>query len=132
MKTAYIMRGVPGSGKSTIAKKLAGEKGVVHSTDSYFYIDGAYRHDASKLREYHKLNLGAFCASLKADIPIVICDNTNVKYWNFTQYVKAAHEAGYIVAYVTLPHPSPEVAAQRTIHNVPPDVIREMIRGWEN
>ena len=35
-RTLILMRGVPGSGKSTKAKLLAGNKGVVYSTDDFF------------------------------------------------------------------------------------------------
>ena len=38
IKYAYIMRGIPGSGKSTAAKKIAGEEGKIHSTDTYFMV----------------------------------------------------------------------------------------------
>jgi adenylate kinase family enzyme len=50
------MRGIPGSGKSTTAKKLAGETGKIHSTDNYFMVDGEYKFDPSKIREYHEAN----------------------------------------------------------------------------
>ena len=32
-KFAFIVRGVPGSGKSTTAQYLAGEEGIVHAVD---------------------------------------------------------------------------------------------------
>lgn len=34
MANLYIMSGVPGSGKSTFARQLAGETGIVLSTDN--------------------------------------------------------------------------------------------------
>jgi len=34
-KFCYIMRGIPGSGKSTVAKQLAGENGVVLNLDQH-------------------------------------------------------------------------------------------------
>ena len=40
MKTLYIVRGVPGSGKSTFAKTLGGTH---FETDNYFMIDGEYK-----------------------------------------------------------------------------------------
>lgn len=39
------MRGVPGSGKSTKAKKLAGSNGVIYSTDDFFMKNGEYIYD---------------------------------------------------------------------------------------
>ena len=132
MKVAYIMRGVPGSGKSTIAKQLAGDNGSVHSTDDFFYVDGEYRFNPECLREYHDLNFEAFRNNLNNGVPVIILDNTNTRRWHFERYVEAAESTGYLVALVVLPHPAPEVAAQRTIHKVPAHAIQRMIEGWEN
>jgi adenylate kinase family enzyme len=51
------MRGVPGSGKSTKAKKLAGTSGVVYSTDDFFMKNGEYVYDVKMIVEYHEKNL---------------------------------------------------------------------------
>lgn len=131
-KDAIIMRGGPGTGKSTRAKDLAGEEGVIHSTDNYFYQDGVYAFDPSHLREYHERNFAAFCESLEQGVPTVICDNTNVQHWQFDRYVDAAKKAGYSVEIVTMPHLDPEVAAKRTIHGVPVDTIRKMMGQWQD
>lgn len=133
MKIAYIMRGVPGSGKSTLARSLIkGSYGVIHSTDDFFVLNGEYRFNQNKLREYHDRNYEAFYRSVNDGIPVVICDNTNAQRWHFERYVKAAYRAEYIVAFVVMPHPKAEVAAQRTIHKVPANVIQRMIDRWEN
>ena len=58
------MRGIPGSGKSTTAKKIAGETGKIHSTDNYFMVDGEYRFDPKKLKENHEANYNAFCEDI--------------------------------------------------------------------
>ncbi len=68
MKIVYILRGVPGSGKSTRAALFAGTSGIIHSTDSYFYKNGEYLYDPSKLGEYHDKNYEAFCISLSKGI----------------------------------------------------------------
>lgn len=57
MRIAYIMRGIPGSGKSTIAKIIAGDTGKIHSTDDFFYNPyGEYCFDPKLLKEYHEKN----------------------------------------------------------------------------
>ena len=51
MKTLIILRGCPGSGKSTFAKTLGGAH---FETDMYFVSDdGTYNFDPSKLRDAH-------------------------------------------------------------------------------
>jgi NEDD4-binding protein 2 len=51
------MRGVPGSGKSTKAKKLAGTDGLIYSTDDFFMKNGEYVYDVKSIGEYHDRNL---------------------------------------------------------------------------
>lgn len=131
MKIAYVMRGVPGSGKSALAKTLAGDNGAIHSTDDFFYVDGEYRFDGERLRSYHERNFEAFCNSLRNGVQVVVLDNTNTRHWHFERYVVAAQQAGYRVAFVVMPHPTPEVAAQRTLHKVPVQAIAKMIEKWE-
>ncbi len=126
------MRGVPGSGKSTVAKMLANGIGKIHSTDDFFVVDGKYHFDPERLQENHDRNFEAFCRSINEDVPIIICDNTNVKRQYFEPYINVAIQAGYFVAFVLMPHPDPEVAVQRTIHKVPITTIQQMIAEWEN
>ena len=132
MKKACIMRGIPGSGKSTMAKELAGSNGVIHCTDDYFMVDGVYRFDFKKIKEYQDKNFEAFCRSLADGIETVICDKTNVQLWQYRDYIKTAEVAGYDVRIISMPHPDPEVAAARNKHGVPLEVIKRMIDQWES
>jgi predicted kinase len=126
------MRGITGSGKSTLAKELAGEFGVIHSTDKFFYhADGTYHFDFEELENNHNRNFEDFCLSLREGVPVVICDNTNSQKWEFARYVEAAEAAGYRVAIVILPHPDPQVAADRSTKKTPTNVIAKMIYNWE-
>ena len=50
-KNLYLLRGIPGAGKSTLAKQL----GDSHfETDGFFMVDGEYKFDPTKLREAHQ------------------------------------------------------------------------------
>ena len=46
MKAIYLLRGLPGAGKSTVAKRLGGEH---YEADMYFMQDGEYKFDGAKL-----------------------------------------------------------------------------------
>lgn len=132
IKRVYILRGIPGSGKSSLAAHLAGEAGIVHSTDHYFYVDGKYCFDSSLLPRNHEKNFMAFCESLRKGVSVIVCDNTNIKRSHFTRYVVAAEAAGYQVDIVAIPHPDPEIAAARNKHGAPIERIRQMIADWED
>ena len=132
VRKVYIMRGVSGSGKSTKARELAGETGKIHSTDDYFMKDGVYNFDPRLLGRNHMRNFSAFQNSLNQGIPIVICDNTNSRHWEYEKYVEAARNHGYEVEIVQMPHPDPVVAAKRNAHGVPETTIRRLLVRWED
>ena len=50
-KILYIVRGIPGSGKSTFAKTLGGTH---FETDNFFMVDGEYKFDVTKLKVAHE------------------------------------------------------------------------------
>ncbi len=137
MRYAFIMRGIPGSGKSTVAKRIAeffkndGDRAVIHSTDDLCMVDGEYQFDPELAGARHAQNLENFTDSLERGIPCVIVDNTNVSQAQYAPYWKAAKDAGYRPVFVELPHPPPLVAANRNSHGVPIEVINKMILCWE-
>ena len=130
-KKCFVMRGIPGSGKSTRASQLAGTTGKIHSTDSFFMKNGKYVFDVSKLHRNHQLNFQAFMVDIALGISPVVVDNTNSQKWEYQKYVIAAEEAGYEVEIVNVPHIDPALAAQRNTHGVSEDIIRKMLARWE-
>ena len=141
MKKAIILRGLPGSGKSTIAAILAmgaaaSEKNPhssseVHSTDDYFYEGDKYRFDPSKLGEYHSANLGAFIYSCKKGVPMVILDNTCTQHWEYEKYVEAAESHGYQVHIIAVGDFDVDKCFERNTHGVPKESIQKMKERWE-
>lgn len=58
----YIVRGLPGSGKSTFAKTLAKSLNIPFwEADQFFYKDGQYNFDPTKLGEAHAQCFENFC-----------------------------------------------------------------------
>ena len=59
MKNLILIRGLPGSGKTTLAKNMisahGGEATFHFEADQYFYNDGVYEFNSSKLKEAHGL-----------------------------------------------------------------------------
>jgi len=135
MKDAYILRGISGSGKSTLANILAVERGIVHSTDSYFMVDGVYRFDPSKLAYNHSANQAAFRDSCKAGFNIVVCDNTNMKHWEMGNYIGFAKDFGYNVHIILVGNPFSDQhqfdCAARNKHGLTLDIIKKMAAKFE-
>ncbi len=136
-----VMRGIPGAGKSTKAKQLAGVNGVIHSTDDVIEAQGDYHEffekmfaskDFSPLSKAHSTNLKNLIKSIKAGVSPVVLDNTNIKLNEPKAAVKAALELGLddknikIVDIGTGGLSAEELAARNT-HGVPLEKIRSMI-----
>ena len=147
MNIAIIMHGISGSGKSTTARDLAnnykrsyktnpqsrydeGFSSIIHSTDSYFMVDGKYLFDRDKLREFHVKNFYSFSNSLKRKVNVIIVDNTNLVPDHWIPYVDIACACGYDIEHVWIPLISAEVAFERNLHNVPLAVIESQIENY--
>jgi signal recognition particle GTPase len=137
----YIMRGLPGAGKSTRAAAITaaaaarGAACAVHSTDSFFVDarDGVYRFDVTQLSANHDANHAAFVGSLNARVPVVIVDNTNIEPWHFERYVIDAWAAGYAVREELVGEfneAAVSVYAARNVHGVPHDKLLVMLDAW--
>lgn len=127
-KLAIIMRGLPGSGKSTIAEHLAqsSKSSALHSTDSYFYKKNKYCFDYSKLGENHVKNLKAFETSCKRGKALVICDNTNILHKYYQPYFKIAKKYHYNCSIIVVDEFRPMVCYKRQNHGVPYSTIKRM------
>lgn len=101
-KIMYIMRSLPAAGKSTLAKKLAGENGVIFSTDEFFYDEkGTYNFDVNKLHRHHEANLKRAKEAVDNGVSPIVIDNTNISIRDFYKYAQYAHQHGYNVEYAT-------------------------------
>src|SRR5579859_3354439 len=98
MLTVKIMQGIPGSGKSTYARKTW-PGALILSSDDYFMKDGKYVFDPSKLGEYHGRILKNFSQELmyctryicEGDKDkIIVIDNTNTKATEIAPYYQLA------------------------------------------
>jgi NEDD4-binding protein 2 len=92
----YIMRGLPGSGKSYDAKKLAPEA-QIFSTDKFFMKDGVYVHDPEKLNHYHNLCKGAVRQAMRRRLTPLVVDNTNVRVAEFFPFLEMCLQYDYRV-----------------------------------
>lgn len=144
-QTLIVMRGIPGSGKSTRAKTLVGETGAIHSTDDVIESLGDYAEHFRKMEEakdwsahgkMHGINLSNAIKSMTDGVSPVIIDNTNVRMGEARKYVMAALEMGFDEANILFEEvgtggATAEELCARNAHGVPLEVIESMIKTLE-
>ncbi|XP_040282077.1 NEDD4-binding protein 2-like 1 isoform X1 [Bufo bufo] len=134
----YLLRGLPGSGKSSLARKLKRDfpSAVVFSTDDYFLMeDGTYIYDPDLLQDAHKWNQKrARKAMTRGRTPIII-DNTNIVAWHMKPYAAMALENGYGVIFLE-PNThwkfNVRELARRNSHGVPREKIQHMKDAYQH
>jgi len=134
MNIAIIMRGIPGSGKSTFVDIIKGliPESAVHAVDDLHEEDGEFRWDESCADAKYLLNYANFIKSCSDQNPVVICDCINVDRKSVDQYVAAAKNFGYMVYVVTPDMPTPLESSLRNKHQVSLVQIKDMINRWES
>ncbi|MBW8190207.1 ATP-binding protein [Neiella marina] len=141
-RLAIIMRGLPGSGKSRLAKQMWQQHAsqyprdqIICSTDDYFQHGMRYVFQAELLPKYHSLNLVRFIDGLCAGYPIMICDNTNMACWEYLPYQRAAQSLGYKVKRILVGDPTEQhqqqLCARHNKHQVSLEIIEQMAANFE-
>lgn len=117
-----LVRGLPGSGKSTYASKLPG---YVHlETDGFFMRNGVYNFDGSKIRQAHQWCQDQVKKTLAQGHKVVV-SNTFTQLWEMDAYLKMAREMGKTVEVVTI------TTQFKNIHDVPQASLDRMKARWE-
>jgi predicted kinase len=98
MKTLILLRGLPGSGKSTFAKTLTSFGTPYFEADMYFTRDGEYKFDASKLKHAHEWCRTEVENSMGSHgFDKIIVSNTFTQEWEMEPYFELAKKYGYTV-----------------------------------
>jgi len=99
MKELFLLRGLPGGGKSTLSKSLGG----IHiEADQYFMEDGEYKFDGSKIKLAHNYCQSQTQAWMKTNgeqvnVERIVVSNTFTQEWEMEYYYKIAEKYGYRV-----------------------------------
>ena len=137
-----IMRGLPGSGKSTYLRKLDKESeriNIVCSADNYPGLyDAENNINFALLSDAHDYCFAKFlqaCGHVKMgsiEPEFIAVDNTNTQLFEMSPYRMVARAMNLPVEFVTLAHKEGEIdmMAARNSHNVPGQTLWRMHSGW--
>ena len=127
-KQIFILRGCPGSGKSTYAKNVLKATDVdIFSADKYFMRSGEYKFDPTELGDAHGSCKDGFALAVADGKPLIVVDNTNMVWREMENYVYIGLSTGYVVTLVDVGYGiDPKVAAARNVHRVPADKVVQM------
>eukprot|EP00826_Nyctotherus_ovalis_P056470 TRINITY_DN7630_c0_g1_i2.p1 TRINITY_DN7630_c0_g1~~TRINITY_DN7630_c0_g1_i2.p1 ORF type:complete len:165 (-),score=77.65 TRINITY_DN7630_c0_g1_i2:145-639(-) len=131
-KFCFIMRGIPGSGKTIVAKKLIENGGVIHTPGVHFVDkEGGVNYDPSRLSDIKEKTFKAFCASVEKGQEVVVLDDSNLTSREYFHFLKKARDAGYLVAVVDMVQPDIEEAQKRNSYGIDKKALNEMATKWE-
>jgi len=135
-RTLYIVRGIPGSGKTTWVKKH--NVNAAFSSDDFMVdvIDDreVYFFRPEKLAMTHNTCLNRAVMAMHQGIPIVAVHNTFIKLWEFIHYISIAEALGYtpiIVEMRVMTVKGVYMCVEKNEHNVPFGKVADMYMNFQ-
>ena len=124
MKELFLLRGLPGAGKTTLANSIGG---TWVEADHYFLNEnGEYEFDASKLKYAHKWCQNVVKVWILNSVPKITVSNTFTQAWEMQPYYDLAKKYGYRVYSLVVENRH----GGENVHNVPREKIEEMARRF--
>ena len=115
-----MIRGLPGSGKSTMARALVCQGYIHFEADMYFEVNGQYQYDASRIRDAHNWCQKMAREALAAGRRVVV-SNTFTQLRELEPYLAMTRTVRIIEARGTW----------QNVHGVPAEMLERMAQRWE-
>lgn len=124
MSTLVLIRGLPGSGKSTKALEYK-KQGYDHFEADMYFIDsdGKYVFNPSLIIDAHDWCVQMAYLSI-IDGHDVVISNTFTQMWQMKPYIEIALKNGYNIKIIEMKNDYGD------IHNVPEESLKRMKKNW--
>jgi predicted kinase len=128
-KVLFLLRGLPGAGKSTLAKSI----GAVYFEADMFFMEGnEYKFDIKKIRQAHEWCQNQVKISMKNAAggmtpSRIAVANTFTQEWEMQAYYDMAKEYGFTVFALVVENRH----GGKNVHDVPADVLDKMEERFE-
>lgn len=127
-QTLVLIRGLPGCGKTTLAKRMVAEGAypdvVRIEADEWFVRGGAYDFKRGQLPLAHAWCYGCTLDYLALGFSVVV-SNTFTQRWEMAQYFEAARLMGIRLEVIEA------AGGTGSTHGVPAETIARMAARWE-
>lgn len=131
-KYLFLIRGIPGSGKTSFAKTIWSDYVIVEA-DKFFEKDGEYKFDPTKLKDAHQWCKDTVEQFMKDNelnhqfYPEIVVSNTFTQEWEMQPYIDLANKYGYKIFSLIVENRH----GNKSVHNVPDETIQKMINRFE-
>lgn len=132
-KILTLVRGLPGSGKSTFAHLITNEFSICEADKFFIDGEGNYNFDATKLSQAHKWCREQVEIRMNDNqineqfYPHIVVSNTFTKEWEMNEYFELAKKYGYKVFTIIVENRHGGVNQ----HGVPTDKLEQMKNRFE-
>jgi hypothetical protein len=129
----FLVRGLPGSGKTSFATAIWNEYAVCEADKFFYDKENNYNFDPSKLKEAHSWCLSEVESKMiehennKQYYPEIAVSNTFTQEWEMENYFKLAEKYGYKVVSLIIENRH----GSKNIHGVPEEKLQIMKNRFE-